>query len=501
MSEILTVLVPGKRDMTPDGQARHFSDDAGEPFQDIFGKLQESVAVKAGLSLSEPDVAIGSDTLSPETGYALDEAGKEPGRALNASFESLVNGSFSSVAPSSVGESDALRDPQVSPGSMVSSLLEAPSEAGLGEPVRVMRPPGSPVGDAASDAPSASRGAAPSGVSMPDIAEDVALELDVPIVRVVKNETHFKPMIDGFVDKIESQAPEITNPKGSEVAAQPKIVGGPAGVVPNFGPAVVVQRPAQVLPSGKGGTLSTAISSEVSQAEPPALAVSAPATVAKAVAAGSVQVQPVSPKGGTYRDIPGDGTSTGVVDEPGAEIPQVADNVRTVTAAISNEAGRPVAQLPRPAFIDIMSPTFAIAAKASEAVARLVTVQLHPADLGLVTVSLKLEGDVLELRLEVVSDEAAAVLNREKDALCVSLRASGYKPEVVTIQVNPASGSSEGAFQQGRNEHAGQMGDREGAPGQSSGGGRQRTDGGRSQDEGKDAEDVDARRIAGGLYL
>lgn len=77
-----------------------------------------------------------------------------------------------------------------------------------------------------------------------------------------------------------------------------------------------------------------------------------------------------------------------------------------------------------------------ITVKSSDGVVRVLNIQLHPVELGLVTVKMRLAGDKLEMELIASSDETAKLLKSDSDKLSSLLRASGYRPDIITIQSN-----------------------------------------------------------------
>jgi hypothetical protein len=80
-----------------------------------------------------------------------------------------------------------------------------------------------------------------------------------------------------------------------------------------------------------------------------------------------------------------------------------------------------------------------ISIKASESALRVLNLQLHPAELGTVTVKMKLAGDALEMELHVEKEETAQLLRHDSEKLSALLRGSGYRPDVVSIQVTDSA--------------------------------------------------------------
>ena len=80
---------------------------------------------------------------------------------------------------------------------------------------------------------------------------------------------------------------------------------------------------------------------------------------------------------------------------------------------------------------------------AAVAPARTLSIQLHPAELGVVTASLKLAGDQLTIELQVESQEAYRALQHDTESIVKSLRGMGYDIERVTLlQPSAATPSS-----------------------------------------------------------
>ncbi|MCB5177751.1 flagellar hook-length control protein FliK [Microvirga lenta] len=143
----------------------------------------------------------------------------------------------------------------------------------------------------------------------------------------------------------------------------------------------------------------------------------------------------------------------------------------------------------------------------SDGVLRMLDIQLHPAELGVVTVKMRLAGDRLEMELHASSDETAELLRKDSEKLSSLLRTSGYRPDVVTVHApTPDMSQQEGMSgqRQSSNSHFG------GYPGGAQGGdaganGQSRGDGfGGSNRTGREngTEEVPAgNRSTGSLYL
>src|SRR5690606_8388931 len=68
-------------------------------------------------------------------------------------------------------------------------------------------------------------------------------------------------------------------------------------------------------------------------------------------------------------------------------------------------------------------------------VVRHLTIQLEPAELGTVSIRMRLDGDVLELTLDAQKPATAELIRRDQGALSGLLRSAGYDVEGVIVQV------------------------------------------------------------------
>ncbi|VUD74985.1 hypothetical protein MET9862_05622 [Methylobacterium symbioticum] len=138
---------------------------------------------------------------------------------------------------------------------------------------------------------------------------------------------------------------------------------------------------------------------------------------------------------------------------------------------------------------------------------RLLTLQLHPADLGAVVVRMRLQDGRLEMNLQASREETADLLRKDREALGELLRGAGYRPDIVTIQSGPADQQGPGSRGQGAFQ-----GPETGAGGAGSGSGAERGPGdqpgrrgavtpddpARSRDQGHETASGEPR---GGVYL
>ncbi|CUA85168.1 Flagellar hook-length control protein FliK [Chelatococcus sambhunathii] len=88
---------------------------------------------------------------------------------------------------------------------------------------------------------------------------------------------------------------------------------------------------------------------------------------------------------------------------------------------------------------------------------RILHIQLHPADLGSVSVRLRLVGDGIEVHMRASDARTVQMLQNDSEALTGVLRAAGYRPEVVTLQISSADAGSGQLQQGGGQQTAGQQ--------------------------------------------
>jgi flagellar hook-length control protein FliK len=86
-------------------------------------------------------------------------------------------------------------------------------------------------------------------------------------------------------------------------------------------------------------------------------------------------------------------------------------------------------------------------ARASGGVLRVLSLQLNPVELGLVTVKMRLSGDSLEMELQVEKQETAELLRNDAEKLSGLLRASGYRPDMISIQTAESTSHDRNSFQ------------------------------------------------------
>lgn len=84
-------------------------------------------------------------------------------------------------------------------------------------------------------------------------------------------------------------------------------------------------------------------------------------------------------------------------------------------------------------------------APAGEGPLKLLTLQLHPADLGTVLVRMRLRDGQLEMNLQASREDSARLLREGGEVLNDLLRQGGYRPESVTVTVASNAADSRGA--------------------------------------------------------
>jgi len=149
----------------------------------------------------------------------------------------------------------------------------------------------------------------------------------------------------------------------------------------------------------------------------------------------------------------------------------------------------------------------AIHASAAHASARSLKIQLHPAELGMVTATLRFAGEQLSIELQVETHDAYRHLSRDGDAIVKSLRDLGYDVDRVTVLQPTLASTSAGRPDSGASMPSGQGRAPEqsgsGAAGDGNGGsgGRQPGEGGNSSRNGWHNPAAPREPQGGGLYI
>ena len=348
----------------------------------------------------------------------------------------------------------------------------------------------------------------------------------------------FQPGKTGPAER--SPEPQRLHPNGSDQAAPPSSVEPSAADVaepstlPQPGATPPAERgpePQRLHPSGSDRA------APLSSVEPAATDVAEPSTLPRPGAtppaergpepqrahpAGGARLEPIAERAAPSvpgmeveprRGQPSAGAAT---DLPGAEAPRPdAPSVEPVAHEIAT-APAPAPASPLRQIVDAISAQLPAAPAAqarpipipSEAgPLKILTLQLHPAELGSVVVRMRLQDGRLEMSLRTSREETAERLRKEGDLLSGLLREAGYEPEAVTIQGGGTGSGESGPRGQGFGAFAeSQGGQHDGQPGaatQDHSGRRPspRADGAAKPREEQEHETDSGGRDRGSLYL
>jgi chemotaxis protein MotD len=136
---------------------------------------------------------------------------------------------------------------------------------------------------------------------------------------------------------------------------------------------------------------------------------------------------------------------------PGAAESNLSTTPSLPAGALSGPAAAPAQQVAAAVLAELpRGPAGAVpgalpGAPAGEGPLKLLTLQLHPADLGTVLVRMRLRDGQLEMNLQASREDSARLLREGGEVLNDLLRQGGYRPESVTVTVTSASAESRGA--------------------------------------------------------
>jgi len=88
----------------------------------------------------------------------------------------------------------------------------------------------------------------------------------------------------------------------------------------------------------------------------------------------------------------------------------------------------------------------AATARASAGVLRVLDLQLKPAELGLLTIRMRLAGDSIEMEIQAQNEDTAELLRNDAEKLSNLLRGSGYRPDVINIQSTETASHDRASF-------------------------------------------------------
>ncbi|TCQ11959.1 flagellar hook-length control protein FliK [Rhizobium sp. PP-F2F-G36] len=122
-------------------------------------------------------------------------------------------------------------------------------------------------------------------------------------------------------------------------------------------------------------------------------------------------------------------------------------------------------------------------------------IQMHPIDLGLVTATLRLRDDELQIDLRVQTGDAYRQLTNDQDAMIKALRAQGFQVDQVNVIFTPldSAGGNDGSGQPQSNQQQPSQNGRDSQGGLAAGNGGEGRNGGagqRSADDGRTRQDT-----------
>lgn len=180
--------------------------------------------------------------------------------------------------------------------------------------------------------------------------------------------------------------------------------------------------------------------------------------------------------------------------------------LQRIASAIASE-GETISGLPEAPLRKVDGTHGSLVIKSSDRAVRVLNLQLHPAELGVVTVKMRLAGDKLEMELHAQSEDTAQLLRKDSEKLSALLRGSGYRPDVLAIHAPGDSAPSDGSQQrqQGQSSQSLFSGSHQGMAGSDSGSRGRSGQRGVFQDAGRQNADDEkgslVDRNGGGLYL
>ncbi|MBD9373850.1 flagellar hook-length control protein FliK [Rhizobium sp. ARZ01] len=210
--------------------------------------------------------------------------------------------------------------------------------------------------------------------------------------------------------------------------------------------------------------------------------------------------------------ISGNGEASAVKDQLGTKFEAVtvvdsrrylglaqAGNSSAVTAAIAQD----------PSWAAALTEAADKAPDMTGKVVNTLKIQLHPIDLGMVTATLRLQGEALVVDLKVETGKAYRNLSDDQDAIVKALRGHGFSVDQISVQFTSSSDRSTGAGQgDAQAQFSGQQQAREGGGGRQSNGeptyaGFMDPNEGSAHEYGQAENHAVAgqRRGAGGVYL
>lgn len=137
---------------------------------------------------------------------------------------------------------------------------------------------------------------------------------------------------------------------------------------------------------------------------------------------------------------------------PASELQRIAGSVAAEADTAARESTRP-------------SPAADMPGKATGGPVRILNIQLHPVELGLVSVRMRLVGNGLEMQMQASRGETAELLKRDRETLSNLLRSAGYSPDLLTVRgagdpplPQPSQNAGNGAGTAGQQQAQSQFG-------------------------------------------
>lgn len=138
---------------------------------------------------------------------------------------------------------------------------------------------------------------------------------------------------------------------------------------------------------------------------------------------------------------------------------------------------------------------------------RVLSIDLHPAELGSVSVRMSMHGEVLGVQIEAERPETARMLQSDASALSDMLRTAGVQVDGITVRaanmdtVSAGAGSSQSFMQQSDSQSGGAQPDARASGGNGQGRDAQSFGGSRRDDRGQPGQDHPQRGTGSGLYI
>lgn len=236
-------------------------------------------------------------------------------------------------------------------------------------------------------------------------------------VSVQNQETHFRPLIEGV-----SSIPTEPDTSGSNAQVEPAMENLVAGKHKGIEPK----------------TQQTSAGVELAQAQAD---LAAEAETARRSEEQATVKEVTSRRISDHAEMPKQSALSGPKAEGASLPPSTLQHI--ARAIIEDVKGSSEAQQASFQHTDLNR---AATARASAGVLRVLDLQLKPAELGLLTIRMRLAGDGIEMEIQAQSEETAELLRSDAEKLSNLLRVSGYRPDVINIQSTEATSHDRASF-------------------------------------------------------